>query len=112
MVHQQPDIMPSDEYLALPGSSAYSGFRLTALKDSINAVLVANAIAAKAIAVSGIWVYYVDGGHGAHLRSRSSPTRRMLEQLLGCGITLDVRDQSLRELADIVGSSRYQKIPL
>jgi hypothetical protein len=91
--------MSSEEYLALPGSSAYSEFRLAALKESINAVLIAKAITARAIAVSGIWVYYVNGWHGAHLGSKSSLPRKTLEQLLGVGDS--------RELAEIVGFIRY-----
>ncbi|KAH0565402.1 hypothetical protein GP486_001201 [Trichoglossum hirsutum] len=92
--------MSSEEYLALPGSSAFSEFRLAALKESINTVLIAKAITARAIAVSGIWVYYVDG---ANLGSASSQTRRTLEQLLG------VSDS--RELAEIVEFLRSTQGP-
>jgi hypothetical protein len=77
--------MSSDghEYLTLRGSSAYSHFRLTALKESINAVLGAKTSVAKVTAVSGIWVYYVASEHGAYLVSESSPARKILVQLLG-----------------------------
>ncbi|KAH0547814.1 hypothetical protein FGG08_000071 [Glutinoglossum americanum] len=101
--------MSSDEYLALPGSPAYSDFRLAALKESINAVLVTNAIATKATAVSGIWMYYVDG---TRLGSKSSPARKILEQLLGADAALDGRDRSSRELAENVESSRSTQSPV
>ncbi|KAI9767017.1 MAG: hypothetical protein M1840_005976 [Geoglossum simile] len=71
------------EYLTLRGSSAYSHFRLAALRESINAVLGAKAIGGRVKTVSGIWVYYVAGEHGTHLGS-GSPARQILVQLLGC----------------------------
>ena len=85
-IHQQPHKMSSEEheYLTLQGSSAYSHFRLAALKESINAVLSEKAIDARVKAVSGIWLYYATGEHGTHLGSESSPARKILAQLLGC----------------------------
>jgi hypothetical protein len=97
-VHQQPHKMSSDEheYLTLQGPSAYSHFRLAALKESINVVLSAKAINARVKAVSGIWMYYAAGEHGTHLGSESSPARKTLVQLLGCASSEQGSGEALR----------------
>lgn len=73
------------EYLALPGSPAYSHFRLVELKDAIHQLLPKGP---KVQEIRSIHVHYVcpkDAAAAATLRSTESSERKILEKLLVYG---------------------------
>lgn len=80
-----------EEFLALPGSPAFSPFRLSELKDSLNATLQAEAGGAhtKVTEVSSIHVHYVapkTAEARATLSNPAAPERKILSKMLGYGI--------------------------
>ncbi|KAI5813061.1 CobB/CobQ-like glutamine amidotransferase domain-containing protein [Pyronema omphalodes] len=76
----------SAEFLALPGSPAYSPFRLAELKESLNASL---GDGPKVTEVRSIHVHYVNGKNEAalaQLKQTDSEERKILDKLLVYGI--------------------------
>lgn len=75
--------LPGD-LLALPGSPAYSPFRLVELKDSLNGVLTSNRVTS----IRSIYVHYIcpqDSAAADTLRDENSRERKSLDQLLVYG---------------------------
>lgn len=76
----------STEFLALPGSPAYSPFRLAELKDSLNASLTTGP---KVTEVRSIHVHYVDAKNAqaiSQLKKTDSEERKILDSLLVYGV--------------------------
>lgn len=73
------------DYLALPGSPAYSHFRLVELKEALDQQLP---VGPKVTKIRSIHVHYVcpkDEAAAATLRNPDSPERKILEKLLVYG---------------------------
>jgi len=82
--------MAPAEFLALPGSPAFSPFRLAELKDSLNASLQAEgSVDAQVTDVSSIYVHYVSPKSEQALetlKNADAPERKILSKMLGYGI--------------------------
>lgn len=75
----------SEEFLAVPGSPAYSSFRLVELKDSLNAILGQSS---KVASIRSLYVHYVcpqDAAAVDTLKNAKGQEREYLEQLLHYG---------------------------
>lgn len=74
-----------EQFLSLPGSPAYSPFRLTALQDNINNALSTKG--KKVTLIRSLYVHYVhyNASIGMLLEDESSQERRNLEKLLVYG---------------------------
>lgn len=75
-----------EEFLAIPGSPAYSSFRLVELTDSLNAVLASKG--SKVTSVRSLYVHYVSAQDKAAvdtLKNGDSLERKYLERLLHYG---------------------------
>ena len=80
--------MASAEFLALPGSPAFSPFRLAELKDSLNASLQAEGVGTDVTDVSSIYVHYVSPKSAEALEAlkiAGAPERKILTEMLAYG---------------------------
>ncbi|KAL7266723.1 phosphoribosylformylglycinamidine synthase [Rhizina undulata] len=104
----------SEEFLSLPGSPAFSSFRLAELKESLNASLSANSVTEKVTDVRSIFVHYVcpvDGAAAAKLKAGESAERKSLNQLLVYGDTSEElnNDPETELLAKVLGGEEVKQ---
>lgn len=93
--------MATSEFLAVPGSPAYSSFRLVEIKDSLNAVLGGAAVVKS---IASLYVHYVcpaDEAAGKVLGQKDGVERRYLEQLLHYG----EEDRDTKRLEQVVSGA-------
>lgn len=99
-----------EEFLAVPGSPAYSSFRLVELTDSLNAILASKG--SKVASVRSLYVHYVSAQGKAAvgiLKNKGSVERKYLEQLLHYGDESSElnNDPETKYLTKVVNGEEY-----